>query len=165
MQRGHLHQRRPPAGVCDGCAGGDPQRERLRHRRPMPRAFSGRLRTAGRFYHSLELHQAHRPGHRAGGGEARRLPGAERKAGSATVNGRPGAILFPAPEFFCVFWEIMLAITRSILYNDSAWALTRDISKPHTRGSAAPVSGRTGCRDDRGGGKTKGEIVKWLSYL
>ena len=23
----------------------------------------------------------------------------------------------------------------------------------------------TGCRDDRGGGKTKGEIVKWLSYL
>ena len=71
----------------------------------------------------------------------------------------------PTPEFFCVFWEIMLAITRSILYNDSAWALTRDISKPHTRGSAAPVSERTGCRDDRGGGKTKGEIVKWLSYL
>ena len=71
----------------------------------------------------------------------------------------------PAPEFFCVFWEIMLAIVLSILYNDSAWALTRDNSKPHTRGSAAPVSGRTGCRDDRGGGKTKGEIVKWLSYL
>ena len=79
--------------------------------------------------------------------------------------GRSRRIFSPTPEFFCVFWEIMLAITRSILYNDSAWALTRDISKPHTRGSAAPVSERAGCRDDRGGGKTKGEIVKWLSYL
>ena len=75
------------------------------------------------------------------------------------------AILFPIPEFFCDFLEIMLAIVPFILYNDSAWALARDISKPHTRGSAAPVSERAGCRDDRGGGKTKGEIVKWLSYL
>ena len=75
------------------------------------------------------------------------------------------AIPFLVPEFFCDFLEIILAIVPFILYNDSAWALARDISKPHTRGSAAPVSGRTGCRDDRGGGKTKGEIVKWLSYL
>ena len=72
---------------------------------------------------------------------------------------------FLIPEFFCDFLEIMLAIVPFILYNDSAWALARDISKPHTRGSAAPVSERAGCRDDRGGGKTKGEIVKWLSYL
>ena len=102
MQGSHLRQRRATAGVCDGCAGGDPQRERLRHRRPMPRAVSGRLRAAGRFYHSMELHQAHRPGHRAGGGEARRLPGAERKAGAAKI-AQPRRNSFPRAGIFLRF--------------------------------------------------------------
>ena len=66
---------------------------------PCPATVSGGLRAAGRFYHSLELHQAHRSGHRAGGGEARRLPGAERKAGAAEITGSPDAFFANAGIF------------------------------------------------------------------
>ena len=69
---------------------------------PCPARFPGRLRAAGRFYHSLELHQAHRPGHRAGGGEARRLPGAERKAGAAKI-AQPRRNSFPRAGIFLRF--------------------------------------------------------------
>ena len=92
MQGGHLHQGRAAAGLCGGCAGGGARGDGVRPGRPRPLPVLRRGGPGRRFCDPLEVHLPHRPGHRAGGYQARRLPGQAAQGRHAAAEIACGAV-------------------------------------------------------------------------